>query len=125
MYYYNDDFRWKKEGKSGVLACSALKRQYRHILLYGAHPNEDEQLQNSVKLLYLKGSKQLIMSRLRQRTAHFMPTHLLDSQFATLEEPCEDEVYIVLDIENSIDMLVEKVAVQLQTANSVAIGTML
>ena len=97
-----DDDRWpwlhaiaaridalRQQGQSAVVACSALKRAYRAILL-GDHTD--------VVLLYLRGSKALIAERMMERHNHFMPPALLDSQFATLEEPGADEHPIVVDI---------------------------
>src|SRR5262249_14972553 len=69
---------WRSAGQSGVLTCSALKRSYRDIII-GDRPE--------VRLVYLKGSRDLIRQRLEQRRGHFMPPSLLDSQFSTLEEP--------------------------------------
>src|SRR6185369_4329143 len=67
-----------KEDHSGVLACSALKERYRQQLMDG---NSD------VQLVYLKGSYDLIWSRMEQRTDHYMKPHMLKSQFDALEEP--------------------------------------
>ena len=67
-----------RQGRSAVLACSALKRVYRAYLLI----DEAE-----VRLVYLQGAYDLIHARLTQRHGHFMPTGLLASQFAALEEP--------------------------------------
>lgn len=52
----------------------------------------------NVALVYLKGTQALIHGRLTARTSHFMPVGLLDSQFATLQEPAEEERPIVVDI---------------------------
>jgi gluconokinase len=76
-------------GTSAMVACSALKRAYRDILI-GPRPD--------VILLYLRGSKALIGERMAGRKGHFMPPALLDSQFATLEEPNPDENPIIVDI---------------------------
>jgi gluconokinase len=76
-------------GQSAVVACSALKRTYRDILI-GDRPD--------TVLVYLRGSKQLIDARMKARKGHFMPPALLDSQFATLEEPNPDENPIIVDI---------------------------
>ena len=76
-------------GQSAVVACSALKRAYRDILIGD---------RGDTVLIYLRGSKALIAERMRARTGHFMPPGLLDSQFATLEEPGADEHPIVVDI---------------------------
>ena len=79
----------RARGESAVVACSALKRAYRDILI-GDRPD--------VVLLYLRGSRALIGTRMAARKNHFMPAGLLDSQFATLEEPGPDERPIVVDI---------------------------
>jgi gluconokinase len=76
-------------GQSVVVACSALKRAYRAILIGD---------RSDVVLVYLRGSKDLIADRMKARKGHFMPAALLDSQFATLEEPGDDEHPIVVDI---------------------------
>ncbi len=78
---------WRARGKSGVLTCSALKRSYRDIII-GDRP---------VTLVYLKGSYDLIRRRMTARHKHFMPVALLDSQFATLQEPTPDEHPITVD----------------------------
>jgi carbohydrate kinase (thermoresistant glucokinase family) len=80
---------WRSRGESGVVTCSALKRTYRDILI-GDRPD--------VTLVYLRGSRELIQQRMAARHEHFMPVALLDSQFATLEEPGPDERPIVVDI---------------------------
>jgi carbohydrate kinase (thermoresistant glucokinase family) len=80
---------WRARDKAGVVTCSALKRAYRDILI-GARPQ--------VRLVYLKGSHALIHERMAARHEHFMPVGLLDSQFATLEEPGPDERPIVVDV---------------------------
>jgi gluconokinase len=80
---------WCEQGLSGVVTCSALKRSYREIII-GSRPE--------VQLVYLKGSYDLIQSRLAARHEHYMPAALLDSQFATLEEPTRDEHPIVIDV---------------------------
>jgi gluconokinase len=66
------------EGRDGVVACSALKQSYRDEIVVDP---------NTVKVVYLKASKQVIEQRLRTRTGHFMNPDLLQSQFDTLEEP--------------------------------------
>lgn len=80
---------WRADEASGVLTCSALKRSYRDIIV-GDRPE--------VTLVYLKGSRELIQHRMAARHEHFMPVALLDSQFATLEEPGPGENPIVVDV---------------------------
>jgi carbohydrate kinase (thermoresistant glucokinase family) len=79
----------RRDGGHAVIACSALKRAYRDVLV-GARPD--------VRLVYLKGAHDLIARRMATRHGHFMPPALLDSQFATLEEPQADERPIVASI---------------------------
>jgi gluconokinase len=80
---------WRDRQESGVVTCSALKRAYRDILVGD---------RRDVRLVYLKGSRDLIQRRMAARHEHFMPVALLDSQFATLEEPASDEHAIVVDV---------------------------
>jgi len=75
--------KWDAQGRSVVLACSALKRSYRQILGAGPH----------VKFVYLRGSRELIAERLRARHGHFADEKILAGQFADLEEP-EDAVVV-------------------------------
>jgi len=66
------------EGRSAVIVSSALKEVYRqHLTVDPAQ----------TKFVYLKGSYDLIMARMLARPHHFMKPGMLDSQFATLEEP--------------------------------------
>ncbi len=73
--------------ESAVLACSALKQSYRQRL--------DPDPVN-VRFVHLQGDYELILSRLRQRTGHFMPAGLLRSQFADLE-PCLNGLAVSID----------------------------
>jgi carbohydrate kinase (thermoresistant glucokinase family) len=91
---------WRAEGIGGVVACSALKRVYRDLII-GGRPG--------IVLVYLKGDADLIRSRMAKRRGHFMPPSLLDSQFATLEEPGADEHPIVLDATRPAPELVQEV----------------
>ena len=92
---------WRADGKSAVVACSALRRVYRDILIGD---------RDDVHLVHLKGDYDLIHGRLMSRSHEYMPVTLLDSQFATLEEPTAEENPINADIIDSPDVLVEKVA---------------
>ena len=67
-----------RAGEHAVIACSALKRAYRDILVHG---------RDDVRIVFLDGTQQLIAARLAARKGHFMPPGLLDSQFRTLEPP--------------------------------------
>jgi gluconokinase len=92
-------------GQSAVVACSALKRAYRDILIAN-RPN--------ALLVYLRGSKELIAERMKTRKDHFMPPALLDSQFATLEEPGPDEHPIIVDIGGPPDAVIQDAIRQLK-----------
>ena len=97
----------RRVGNHGTVACSALKRAYRDILL-GERPD--------VRLVYLKGGRDLIARRLAARDAHFMPPSLLDSQFASLEEPQPDEHTIVVSIVPHPREIVEEIVKRLGKA---------
>ena len=88
-----------------VLGCSALKRRYRDTLRSGAP---------GLRLVHLRGSRELLAKRLAERRGHYMPASLLDSQLATLEPPGPDEDAITLDIALATDTLVQTALAQLQ-----------
>ncbi len=98
-------------GRSAVVACSALKRSYRDILI---GPRD------RVVLVYLQGSHELIAGRMAARTGHFMPPALLDSQFATLEEPGPDEHPIVVSVTPPPQAIVDAVITEMQQRGFVA-----
>jgi len=91
---------WRAQGQSGVVACSALKRQYRDILVGE---------RSGVRLVYLEGSANVIRERLASRQGHFMPPALLDSQFASLEAPGADEDPITADVHHDPAAIVSQV----------------
>jgi gluconokinase len=92
-------------GKPAVVACSALKRCYRKILI-GKRPD--------VRLVHLKGDEALIAGRMAQRKGHFMPAGLLKSQFAALEEPGPEEKPIVVEVDRSPAEVVEEIVRSLE-----------
>ncbi|WP_424629297.1 gluconokinase [Bradyrhizobium sp. SYSU BS000235] len=92
-------------GRPFVVSCSALKRAYRDVLVHG---------RPDVRLVYLKGTRDLIAERLTLRKGHFMPASLLDSQFATIEEPTVDENVVVVDIDAPVDRIVATIADRLR-----------
>ena len=77
-------------GGHAVVACSALKRSYRDVLIGR---------RSEVRLVYLKGDETLVARRMAVRHEHFMPRSLLHNQFEVLEEPGPDENPIVASIE--------------------------
>jgi gluconokinase len=92
-----------------VMACSALRRAYRDVLL---HDRKD------VRLVFLDGTEPLIEDRLSHRKGHFMPQGLLASQFATLEPPGAEERAVRVSIDASIDGIVDDVLNQLSLGRS-------
>jgi gluconokinase len=88
---------WLQNNQNVVLACSALKKDYRQFLLF------DEE---HIKLVYLKGSLQTIQKRLKARQNHFMGEKLLQSQFNTLEEP---ENAIIVDVSQPPEAIMQLV----------------
>ncbi|NNN33315.1 gluconokinase [Streptomyces sp. S3(2020)] len=95
-----DDDRWPwldaigdwadgRAGLGGVVSCSALKRSYRDRLRTAAP---------GLVFVHLAGDRALIEDRMSHRQGHFMPTALLDSQFATLQPLESDEAGVVVDV---------------------------
>ena len=82
----------------GVVSCSALKRSYRDVLRAAA-PTQF--------FVHLDGSPEVVARRVQGRPGHFMPASLVDSQFATLEPLGPDENGVALDLDRSVDQLVE------------------
>jgi len=91
-------------GRPGVVTCSALKRRYRDQVRAG---------RPEVQLIYLRGSRDLIASRLAARHGHFFAAAMLDSQFADLEELAPDEGALIVSIGGSPKQIVEEILAQL------------
>jgi gluconokinase len=85
-----------KSGRA-VIACSALKRDYRDLLCAGVP---------GVCFVYLKGEFALLRSRLEQRQGHFFNACLLGSQFEILEEP---EEALTVNVDNPPEAIVERI----------------
>ncbi|KAM4751912.1 putative gluconokinase isoform 2-T2 [Cyanocitta cristata] len=99
--------------QDAILACSALKKMYRHVLISGASATESNQPQQpgenpALKILFvhLDGPKDIIAGRLEKRRGHFMPPELLKSQFDTLEPPSAPENFITVSLEKSLPEIV-------------------
>jgi gluconokinase len=102
---------WVAGRRDVVLACSSLRKWYRDALRSAA---SDPQI---VRFVYLKGTYDAIDQRLRARTTHFMPESLLQSQFATLEEPDQAEA-LVIDVSLPVDAIVETIISELHLDDS-------
>lgn len=82
-----------------IIGCSALKRAYREIIR--------DKAGEPVCFLHLEGSRETLFERMANRSGHFMPVALLESQLATLEPPGLEETVITADIEQPFDQLVD------------------
>ena len=91
-----------RENRPAVLACSALKESYRQRLL---------EKNDGVQIVYLKGSYDLLWSRLSHRKDHYMKPQMLQSQFETLEEP---ENALTVDVSMPVNSLVNEILKQLE-----------
>jgi len=94
--------QWEAQNRYAALACSALKRGYRELLGVDTDPN--------VKLVYLKGSYELLRERLHSRAGHYAGEKLLAGQLADLEEPTDA---LILEAANSPEELVSQIRRQL------------
>jgi gluconokinase len=102
----NDRFPWlesigewlAQHSDGGVMSCSALKRAYRDQLR--RHCAE-------IEFLHLEGTLETIGRRQASRPGHFMPAALLASQFETLEPLEPDERGVAIDVDQSIDSIIE------------------
>lgn len=92
-----------------VVACSALKRAYRDILVHG---------RTDVRFVFLDGTEEVIAKRLATRKGHFMPPDLLASQFRTLEPPGPTEHPITVSIDASVERIVDDIIRQLNPVPS-------
>lgn len=87
---------------ASVGACSALKRAYREYLT--------EKAGEPILFVYLHGSRELVGERMARRQHEYMPTSLLDSQFATLEvpDPATENV-LVVPVTDTVDQITRAV----------------
>lgn len=93
-----------RRGESIVIACSALKETYRDQLLEG----------NDIALVYLRADHELIRTRLRDRSGHYMRLEMLESQFDVLEEP--DEA-IIVDAAQEPETIVDTIIAQMSVVS--------
>jgi gluconokinase len=89
-----------------VLACSALKTNYRNLLRC-----DDPR----IKLVYLKGAQSLIKKRMEKRKGHYMKQTLLESQFDALEEP---QNALVVDITASPGAIASLIVKELKDSDT-------
>jgi gluconokinase len=89
-------------GQPAVVSCSALHRAYRDVFR-----------RPEVQMVYLNGSPAVIAARLASRQGHFFKREMLDSQFATLEEPGPDEQVITVSIDGTPLQVVDRILARL------------
>ncbi len=92
------------------IGCSALKRAYRDIIR--------DEAGEPVCFLHLDGSRKTLSERMANRTGHFMPVSLLESQLATLEPPGPAETAITADIDQPFDQLVDALVANIREGRS-------
>jgi gluconokinase len=97
--------RWRAAGEHGIVACSALKRRYRDVLVG---------TRSDVGIVYLQGTQELIADRLAARQGHYMPASLLASQFAALEEPTSEEHPLIVSIGRPVAAIVDEIVERLK-----------
>jgi carbohydrate kinase (thermoresistant glucokinase family) len=102
---------WRGRGEAGVITCSALKRQYREIVVGN---------RQDVRLVYLHGSRELLAQRIAGRRGHFMPASLLDSQLATLEPPGPEEHALAVSVDAPVASIVERIVAALAPTGTIA-----
>ncbi|THV29090.1 gluconokinase [Glycomyces paridis] len=95
------------EGRSSVMACSALRHRYRDVL------RGPDAVVGEVRFVHLSGAHEVIGARLDHREGHFMPAGLLDSQEAALEPLGPDEDGVVVDVAHGPQELVRVILAEL------------
>ncbi|MBN0049173.1 gluconokinase [Streptomyces actuosus] len=93
-----------RAGLGGVVSCSALKRSYRDRLRTAVP---------GLVFVHLTGDRALIADRMEHRRGHFMPSALLDSQFAALQPLRADEAGVDVDVEAGPEQIAERAAAAL------------
>lgn len=83
-----------------VVSCSCLKRAYRDVLR--------KQSKLPIGFVHLHTDRDIIANRMAKRSDHFMPTSLLDSQIAILEMLGADEKGVIVDVNQSIELIIEE-----------------
>jgi gluconokinase len=100
----------RRQGRGVVLACSALKRQYRDTL---------RTADAAIRFIVLSGDAALLRERLDARAGHYMPSSLLDSQLSTLELPGDDEQAWTFDVRQPPETIVATIVARLQAVPAV------
>lgn len=96
-----------RNGESTIVTCSALKRSYRDVLAAA---------DGDVRFVHLRGDVELIRSRMKTRTGHFMPESLLASQVSTLEPLQEGEHGLTVDNVDTLENVIDDIMARLGLA---------
>ncbi len=99
-------FASTSRGESVVVTCSSLKRSYRQRLRTAS--------KGPLYFVFLNGSEELLSVRMGERKGHFMPPSLLKSQLATLESPEGEDGVVTVDIDATIDVIVDRAIAALE-----------
>ena len=92
-------------GESALIACSALKKRYREMLLTG---------RPGARIAFLHIGRDVAGRRLATRHGHFFDPDLLDSQFADLELPAPGEAgVVVVPVGDSADQTATRIMTDL------------
>ncbi|MEV7866951.1 gluconokinase [Streptomyces sp. NPDC088124] len=99
----------RRNGLGGVVSSSALKRAYRDRLRAAAP---------GALFLHLDGERELVERRMSERKGHYMPTALLDSQYAALEKLGADETGVTVDVSGTPEEITERAVAALRRLES-------
>lgn len=97
--------RFQQAGQCSVIGCSSLKWAYREVLRSGAP---------RVRFMHVQGSRDLLVERLSNRSGHFFPPELLDSQLMTLEPLRPDEDGVLVDMALPVQAQVDQALARLE-----------
>ena len=95
--------------QSVVIACSSLKRIYRTQL---------RSVSQAVLFVFLHGPKEVIQKRMDVREGHYMPSSLLDSQFADLEDPTAEPAVVSVDVTQSVEAMLQEVVAKVTDSSN-------
>ena len=105
-----------------MLACSALEKTYRNLLIKGRVGNEDLSThgleRSKVLFVHLEAESSFVEARLGKRTNHFMPTSLLKTQYSTLEAPGADENHLTVDASQPLHQVVDSILTHKQVKST-------
>lgn len=90
----------RRQGSGCIVSCSALKRDYRDYV---------KSVAPDMLIIYLRGDKDTIETRISKRKGHFFPAELLEVQFQLLEEPVVDEGIVEVDIRQSPQEIADQI----------------